>query len=284
MGEGPPDWGHHRHGAEPDTSASAQPIFGCFFLPPHSKILAVPPGLGILHPQVPPLHLISPPDPGRAGGHRGGPEGPLGEEGGTCHREAPSRLIAVQGNRSGCFPPGAPTADVPGDHGGFTPPMSPEHSPGCPHLPSSTPHTHTRQPLGQPEQPTPAPSLAHPACEGAQLGAGVPAKLKEIPNHPGDSPLTALAVPPTPGSSPCPERVLTGEHSGTGMNPDVTPKRLRCRAWWDTGQHQAWGSRQASRRVPHLRPLPCHLLEPLPSAARFMPPGEEAMLQNLLPA
>lgn len=144
MGECLPKWGCHRHGAEPDASASPSSISGCFFLPPHSKILVVPLEMGIPiartdSPQLAQMggnkqHFISRPDPGGAGGQWGGPGTPSREERGTCHGEA-SQLITVQGNGSRHFFPTASKADVPGDYGGFAPQMSPQHSSGCSHPP-----------------------------------------------------------------------------------------------------------------------------------------------------
>lgn len=123
MTEGPPKWGHCVYWAELDASTSPRSIFGCLFMPPYSKIPVVPPQLGIPHLRVPcsppgwgnKQHPASPPDPGRAEGHWGWPWGSPREEGGTHHGEVSSQPIAVQGNGSGFFPPGAPTVDVPGD-------------------------------------------------------------------------------------------------------------------------------------------------------------------------
>lgn len=62
--------------------------------------------------------------------------------------------------------------------------------------------------------------------------------------HPMDSLLAAVAVPSNVGSSPDPKVLLTRKHTGTGLNPDVTPKGLQYKVWWDAGQHQTQGSHQ----------------------------------------
>lgn len=65
-----------------------------------------------------------------------------------------------------------------------------------------------------------------------------------------DSLLAAVAVPSNMGSSPDPKSFLSGNHTGTGLNPGVTPKGLQHKVWWNTGQHQTQGSLQPEDTSP----------------------------------
>lgn len=118
-------------------------------------------------------------------------------------------------------------------------------------------------------------------CEGAQMGAVKgQGKPQSTEVHPTDSLLAAVAVPSSAESSPDPKLFLTGKHTGTGLNPDVTPKGSGAKRAGVQGSTRARGL--ASRRLPHLCPLPRHLPAPLSSTTPFILPGEET-LQNFLP-
>lgn len=115
----------------------------------------------------------------------------------------------------GAFPPGDPQLMSLGTTGGLHPRGALSTALGAP--------THCLSLLLQHAGPRAA-EAAHPGPQPTLHGGGlsrVPGavvKPEKSPGNPGDSPLTALAVPPTLGSSSCPK------HLGKGTNPGVTPK------------------------------------------------------------
>lgn len=176
-------------------------------------------------------------------------------------KDSPSSLLCKEMG-AGFFPT-APKVDVPGDYGGFAAQMSPQHSLGHSHPPPSS----TKQPFGQLQQPTPAPRVE---SDGAQMGAVKTQGKPQSPlAHPMDSLLAAVAVPSNVASSD-PKLFLTGKHTGTGLNPDVTPKGLRYKVWWDAGQPQTQGSLQPE--------------DPSPAPAAVPPPSTPSLHRPLYTA
>lgn len=129
--------------------------------------------------------------------------------------------------------------------------MSLQYSLGCSHPPPPSTLAPSNL-LGSWSNPPQPPSLLHmqkgsDGCCGAVKAQGKP---QSPVAHPMDSLLAAVAVPSNVGSSPDPKSFLTGNHTGTGLNPGVTRKGLQHKVWWDSGQHQTQGSLQPENPSP----------------------------------